>query len=132
VKFSLGGVLALVLVAAATPASSHHSFSMFERDKQITLRGTVKEFQWTNPHSWIQLTVPGASGAAAVEWAIEGGSPNQLVRTGWAKDSLKPGDQVTVVTKPLRNGGPGGSLVSVTLPTGQVLGERPPAGAEGR
>ena len=109
--------------AAATPAPSlaHHSFAMFDRNKEMTLVGTIKEFQWTNPHSWIQIVVatPGKQG---VEWNVEGGSPNSLSRRGWSRTSLKPGDQVTVKINPLKDGKNGGSFVAATLPDGSTLG----------
>ena len=78
-----------------------------------------------NPHSWIQLNVPDASGKL-VEWAIEGGSPNQLGRMGWSSGALKPGDKVTVVARPLKSGEPGATLVTVTTADGKVLGVRQP------
>ena len=116
---------AALAAGAAAPALAHHSFAMFEAEKQVTLVGTVKEFQWTNPHSWIQLNVPDASGKL-VEWAIEGGSPNQLSRMGWKSSALKAGDKVTVVARPLKTGEPGATLVTVTTADGKVLGVRQP------
>jgi hypothetical protein len=111
--------------ASSTMAFGHHSFAMFEREKQITLNGAVKEFQWTNPHSWIVVTVPASNGKSE-DWAIEGGSPLALSHNGWTRDTLKPGDHVTLVTKPLKNGDHGGSFVSITLSDGRTLGERAP------
>ena len=103
----------------AAPAFAHHSFAMFDSSKQVTLVGTVKEFQWTNPHTWIQVNVP--TNGKVVEWSIEGGSPNGLARRGWKSSVLKPGDKVTVVISPMKDGSNGGSLKSVTLPDGKVL-----------
>jgi hypothetical protein len=119
----------LTLCVLTLPALAHHSFAMFDSSKQITLTGTIKEFQWTNPHAWIQLNVPQPDGSMK-EWSIECASPNALKRSGWRSKTLKAGDQVTLVTNPLKNGDPGGSLVTVTLPNGQTLGRRagpPPA-----
>jgi hypothetical protein len=113
---------AVAALAAATPALAHHSFAMFERDKQVTLNGTVKQFQWTNPHSWIVVTVPTADGKSE-DWAIESGSPLALVHVGWSRDVFKVGDRVTIVTKPLKNGEHGGSFVSAVLPDGRTLTE---------
>jgi hypothetical protein len=115
-------IIVAVAIAASTavPVWAHHSFAMFDNTKEVTLEGTVKEFQWTNPHTWIQVMVKDASGKQ-VEWSIEGGSPNSLSRSGWKRTSLKPGDKVTVVTRPLKNGHPGGSLVRV-LVDGQLVG----------
>ena len=112
--------LAVGALAGAAPAGAHHSFAMFDQSKRVTLNGTVKEFQWTNPHSWIQLNV--ANGGANEEWAIEALSPNVLGRQGWKKNSLKAGDKVTVVINPLRDNGKGGNLISVTLANGTTLG----------
>jgi hypothetical protein len=109
-----------VAAALAVPALAHHSFAMFDNQKDVTLEGTIKEFQWTNPHSWIQVMVKDESGKE-VEWSIEGGSPNSLSRNGWKRTSLKPGDKVVVITHPLKDGSAGGSLVSVSV-NGQLVG----------
>ena len=113
-------VAALLVLSSAT-ASAHHSFALFDSSVNTTLAGVVREFQWTNPHSWIQLNVPDGKGGQ-VEWAIEGNSPNILVRQGFTSKTLKPGDRITVVVHPLKDGSPGASLVSVTLADGTVLG----------
>jgi Family of unknown function (DUF6152) len=107
---------------AAHPIAAHHSFAMFDRDKQVTLSGTVKEFQWTNPHIFIQLMVTNPEGAAQ-EWSIEGASPNMLFRRGWTNQSFKPGDKVTLVVNPLKDGSRGGNFVMAHLPDGKTLGE---------
>ena len=122
-KFTSMAVVAAGVVAIARPALAHHSFAMFDSAKELTLVGTVKEFQWTNPHSWIQLNVPDAGGKVT-EWSIEGGSPNGLARRGWKSTSLKPGDKVTIKTHPMKDGSAGGSLMTVTMADGKVLGER--------
>lgn len=113
-------LIAGIAASLAVPAFAHHSFAMFDNQKDLTLEGTIKEFQWTNPHSWIQVMVKDESGKE-VEWSIEGGSPNSLRRNGWQRTSLKPGDKVVVVTHPLKDGSPGGSLVSVSV-NGQLVG----------
>ena len=115
-------VLAAVALAATTPtgAAAHHSFAMFDRTRQVSLAGVVKSFQWTNPHSWVQLAV--RKGSADEEWAIEALSPNVLGRQGWKRNTLKAGDKVTVVINPLRDGKLGGNLVSITLADGRTLG----------
>lgn len=112
--------MALGLIAIAVPATAHHSFAMFDMAKDVTVSGTITEFRWTNPHSFMHLIVPGAQGVATT-WAIEMTSPNTLVHGGWRRSSLKPGDKVTVIYHPLLNGKPGGALVSVKLPNGTVL-----------
>ena len=119
-KWSFAAVGAALL---ASPAFAHHSFAMFDQAREQTLEGTVREFQWTNPHAWVQLIVKGPDGKL-VEWSIECASPNGLRRQGWRGDTIKPGDRVTAIVNPLKNGDPGGSLVSITLPDGRQLGRR--------
>lgn len=112
---------ALAIAAAiAVPAQAHHSFAMFDNQKTVTLDGAVKQFQWTNPHTWIQIVVKDANGHAE-EWSIEDGSPNGLARTGWKRDSLKSGDHAIVVIHPLKDGSNGGSLVTVSV-NGAIIG----------
>lgn len=106
---------------ASGPAFAHHSFAMFDRQKEVTLKGTVKEFQWTNPHSFIEIEVPETG--AVNTYSIEMNSPNNLTRQGWKSTALKPGDKVTLVMNPLRDGSHGGLFVSVMLPDGKVLGD---------
>jgi Family of unknown function (DUF6152) len=118
------GLAGLGILLCVAPVWGHHAFSAFDMGKTITLAGVVKEFQWINPHSWIQMMVTDASGNA-VEWSIEMNSPSSLVRQGWKPKTLKPGDQITIVTHPLRDGRPGGSLVSATLPDGTRIGGSP-------
>jgi hypothetical protein len=109
-------------LAVATAAYAHHSFAMFDQNKQLSLKGTVREFQWTNPHAWIHLDVPGTDGTRE-SWQVELNSPNNLKRQGWKSTSVKAGDQVTLVLNPLKDGSKGGLFVSVTLPDGSVLGD---------
>jgi hypothetical protein len=111
-----------VLLFLCGPVTAHHSFAMFDQSKTVTLKGTVTQFQWTNPHAFIHIQVPDASGGK-VEWQVELNSPNNLKRQGWKSTSLKAGDEVTLVLNPLRDGTRGGLFVSVTLPDGTVLGD---------
>ncbi|MBZ5695562.1 MAG: hypothetical protein LAN36_09395 [Acidobacteriia bacterium] len=120
-KKVLGACLGAFLLLAAS-ASAHHSFAMFDRSKEMTLVGVVAEFQWTNPHSWIELDVPSENGGTD-KWSIELNSPNNLSRQGWKSNSIKPGDKISVVIWPLRSGEKGGLFISLTLPDGQVLDE---------
>ena len=108
------GSLALVL-----PAGAHHSTAMFDFTKTVEIKGTVKEFQWTNPHTWTKVTWKAA--AAAVEYGLEGMSPNYLTRNGWTKRTLKTGDKVVLQVHPLKDGRKGGFMVSVKLADGTVL-----------
>jgi hypothetical protein len=110
------------MLGAASPVLAHHSFAMFEPTKTLTFKGTVKTFQWTNPHVILSVLVQPDGGGAAQEWALETTSPGVLTRAGWTRQSIKAGDRVSVVISPLRDGSHGGSLNSVTLlDTGQTL-----------
>ena len=132
-KFNALGVAGIVVAMHAVPAVAHHSFAMFDRGKTMTLQGIVKEFHWTNPHSWIFVAVPDAGGQST-QWAIELGSPSGLVRRGWTPKSIAPGMNVKMIIHPLRDGKPGGQFLNVTLPDGTQLGDpsasEPPAGGE--
>jgi len=113
-------VVGTILLLCALPALSHHSTTAYDHSKTIVLSGTVKEFQWTNPHSWVQLIVTDAQGNTT-EWAIETGAPNLNIRHGWSRSTLKPGDKVTLTIYPHRDGGPHGSLAFAKLTDGRVL-----------
>ncbi len=116
-------------MASAGPALAHHSYAMFDPSKELKLDGTIKDFAWTNPHSWIEIDVPNGAGGSDT-WGVECNSPNNLARMGWKSTSLKPGDKVTISIHPLRSGEKGGSFMKVVLPDGRVLGEtgRTPTG----
>ena len=117
---------AIAIVGFALPAAAHHSFAMFDREKTATVEGTVKRFQWANPHSWIILTVTDAAGQA-VDWPIEMGSPRGLIQDGWTPKTLTPGMKVSVLLHPLKDEGkPGGQFMMVTLPDGKQLGDPNP------
>lgn len=107
-----------VLLAAATHA--HHSGAMFDSTRTQVITGKVTEFNWVNPHSSFKVEVTGADGKSEI-WAIEMNTPQNLVRSGWKRTTIKPGDQVTVTVRPMRNGSPGGSYVSIKLADGTVL-----------
>jgi hypothetical protein len=110
---------ALSTLVVSSGASAHHSFAMFDNKQEKVLNGTIKELQWTNPHIWVQVLVGDPAGKV-VEWSIEGGSPNNLARKGWSRNSMKVGDKVVLTIHPLKNGDNGGSLVKVTI-NGQTL-----------
>lgn len=125
-------ILLSALAAAlllAVPGVAHHSFTMFDTSKQITITGTVTEFQWTNPHSYIEIDVPDANGAMK-HWSIEMGSPSILQQSGWKFSSLKKGDKTTLIINPLKNGQAGGFLNQATLPDGRVVGNGPGRGPQ--
>jgi len=119
--------IALALLAAMGSAwlaphvaLAHHSFAMFDASKTLKLAGTIKRFDWSNPHTWIWVNVVNARGEVET-WGVEGSSPNNLIREGWTKDTLKPGDKVSLLINPLRDGGHGGSFLELVLPEGRVL-----------
>jgi hypothetical protein len=116
------GIALAAVAAAGSPAMAHHSFAMYEPTKTLTFKGTVKSFQWTNPHVVVWVLVQPDDGSAAQEWSFETTSPGVLTRAGWTRQSLKVGDKVSVTFSPLRDGSHGGGLNSVTLlDTGQKL-----------
>ena len=120
------GLVGMALCVAG-PALAHHSFAMFEREKFANISGTVKEYEWTNPHVWIHVMVPNAQGKE-VEWSFEMQSIAQDSRAGWRPDSVKPGDKVTVEYHPLKDGSRGGQLTAAVLANGKRLGPPPPDG----
>jgi hypothetical protein len=123
-NFKALALAAIGTAALAGPAFAHHSFAMFDAQKTVTLNGTVKEFEWTNPHSWIRVMVED-SGGTARQWAIEMNSPAQNAQRGWRSDTLKPGDKVTLTIHPLRDGARGGQFIGVVLAGGQTLSNDP-------
>ena len=122
-KVLVAASVAAVSLASA-PAFAHHSFAMFDNAKTTTITGTVKEFQWTNPHSWVQVMVKDPATGKDVEWSIEAGSPNGLARQGWSRHSAKPGDKAEIAIHPLKDGSAGGSLISMTINGEKVGRER--------
>jgi hypothetical protein len=111
-------------VLATLPLAAHHSFVMFDTNKEVTISGTVTSFEWTNPHSYIEIDAPDASGAAK-HWSIELGSPSILRASGWNHGTLAPGDKVTLTINPLKSGGAGGLLLQANLSNGRKLGNGP-------
>ncbi len=116
-------IAALLAGGAVSPALAHHSGSMFDPTKTVTIEGTVKEFQYTNPHSWLEVVVLGADGKTS-DWGFESEGPSTLLRAGIKAKSFVPGDKVTVVCHPMKDGRSAGSLVSVTKADGSVFSPR--------
>jgi hypothetical protein len=115
--------LLLVVCGAALiggAASAHHSFAMFEHDKTVTLDATVESVEWSNPHIWVNLMTNAQDGGPE-KWGIEAGATNTMLRFGWKRNTLKPGDKVTAIVHPMKDGSHSGSLVKLITSTGQEL-----------
>ena len=110
----------LTALTLAAPALAHHSFAMFDTQKEVVLAGTVTAFEWTNPHTWIEMDVADKTGKVT-HWSIEGGSPLGLARQGWKRNSILPGDKITLVGRPLeeREESRAAPLMGIVLATGQ-------------
>jgi hypothetical protein len=117
--------LSMLMLFATHTAVAHHSFASFDMSKTLTLSGTVRAWEWTNPHSWIWLDVPDGQGGS-VTWGLEGTGPGELTRHGWNKHSINVGDKISVMMHPMKDGKKGGSLIRVTLPDGHTLENLPP------
>jgi hypothetical protein len=128
-----GGLMLVAAVAAValqpTTASAHHSFGKFDMMKLTTLNGTVRDWKWANPHSWLTLTVVKADGSSE-EWALVGSSPNMMARWGWNASDIRVGDKLTVDVHAGRDGERIGAIKNVFLPNGKVLTD--PAGSNGQ
>ncbi len=117
---AIGLCLLISSALCPRPASAHHSFAMYDSGKQITLDGVVKEFQWTNPHVWIQFMVANAAGGQD-EWGVECTSVNFMTRRGFNRHTLKPGDRISVTFSPLKDGSHGGSFRGISSLNGAPL-----------
>lgn len=123
---SLNTVLAALVAAAAltllaSPAIAHHSGAGFDQTKVVEITGTIKEFQFKNPHTWIQVDVDDAA-KGKVEWSVEWGSPNQLGRQGYRPSTFPPGEKVSIRLNPMHNGSPAGGFVGAKFPDGKTIG----------
>jgi hypothetical protein len=116
----LARMIVVALLAASATASAHHSFAMFDMQKDLELQGVARGFTWESPHSWLEIMVT-PSGASPTQWSVEMGSPSLLYKRGLRATSVKSGDKLTVVVHPLRDGRSGGSLVSVVLADGTKI-----------
>ena len=117
----IGAAIAGASLLAGSGAWAHHSGAMFDGKKVVTLTGTVKEMQWVNPHSWLEINVPGPGGKT-VQWSVELAGPDALLRAGYRKSNPKAGDKVTVEAHPLRDGRRGAAIISIKLADGKVIG----------
>ena len=116
--------VAIMLFIGTSVAAAHHSFSMFDAEKTVTLRGVVTDWQWTNPHVWLIVTVKDENGESH-EWGLEGQSPAVLRQQGYLRASVKPGEEVIVNINPRRDGSYGGAFLSVTDLSGRPLNQQP-------
>jgi hypothetical protein len=118
-------VFAAVLSLSVGPVSAHHSFGLFDMSKTAEVEGTIVKLEWSNPHCWLFLVSGPSPGAEPVNYGFEMTSVGEMIRRGWTKTSLKPGDKVKVTFHPVRDGRPAGYMMSVITEDGQYIG-RPP------
>jgi hypothetical protein len=107
-------------MAVSVPLFAHHGYAAYDTDKQVTLKGTVTRFVWSNPHCMVQLDVTDESGHVA-HWIAETENPSAMIRVGWTDKSLKPGDQITLTALPVKSGAPVGRIIEIVLSNGQNL-----------
>ena len=120
-KKLVAATILTVIVLASQLAFAHHSAAMFDETKVKELSGTIKEFQWKNPHTWIQVNVKNAAGVME-EWSVEGGGPNSLMRQGWRPTTFKPRDAVVMHVAPMKDGSAAGQFIGVKFANGHTLG----------
>ncbi len=120
-RFAACLYLVAALLVAGSPLFAHHGNAAYDEKNPITIKGTVTEFEFVNPHAQIYLDVKDAKGKVT-HWAVETLSPGKLVRAGWTKDALKPGDQVTITLAAAKSGAPVGFLNKLVFANGKVLG----------
>jgi hypothetical protein len=118
---AVSGILA---IAVAAPALAHHSFAMFDQAQIVTAKGTVKELEWVNPHSWLRVMIADPATGKQLQWAFEMSSPPTMTRLGLTPDTVRPGDVVTVTYHPLKDGSRGGQFMQALLPNGQLAVRR--------
>jgi hypothetical protein len=121
-KLGTLGLASVMTAAFVAPALAHHSFAMFDSDKTITVTGTVKQVEWTNPHVWIRVMVMNKETGKLEQWGFEAGPPAQQIRRGWEPDMYKPGDNITLDMHPLKDGSRGGQLMDAILADGRKIG----------
>jgi hypothetical protein len=114
-RIAMAGLLGLSLA----PAFAHHSFAMFDRSRTVSITGTIKTVEWTNPHVWIWVSVP--NNGSLVDWGLESGGPSQMNRMGIPRALLKTGDKFSAEVYPMKDGRPGGSFKTMTLADGRTI-----------
>jgi len=113
----------LLVLTAVVPVWAHHGNAAFDAEKRVTMKGTVTEWFWANPHCFLQFDAKDDSGSV-VHWVAETSNPPDMINRGWSKETFKPGDEVTVTVEPVKNGKPAGRLLQVVLPNGKTLSYR--------
>jgi Family of unknown function (DUF6152) len=108
-------------LALASPAAAHHAFNMFALDKVVTVSSAVKDYQFKMPHMWLYMVLPAQAGGGTQDWGFECHSPNLVARKGWKINTLKPGEKLTVVMHPMKDGSKAGSVIRVALADGRTL-----------
>ncbi len=111
---------AVCFLAVSVPLLAHHGAAGYDMDKQLSMKGTVTEWLWANPHCFLKFDSTDDAGNVA-HWAVEVSNPTDMTKRGWSKHSLNPGDKVTLTVRPAKNGEPIGQLLKVVLPDGQTL-----------
>lgn len=125
---STAAILAMLALAMRAPLAAHHSFAPYEPTLQLKLTGAVTRFQWMNPHVYIHMDATDVKTGETKNWLIECANPGILNRVGWTFNMVKPGDTITVIVSPLRNGEPAALLKQITLPDGSKFSNGGPAG----
>jgi hypothetical protein len=115
----IAGFTFLAVILFAVQIEGHHSFAMFDHEKKIMISGTLKEFEWTNPHCWLHVAVVDAAAGRTVDWSFEMGSIGQIAAQGWKIDTVKAGDKITVEGYPMKDGSRGGQYLAAKLEDGR-------------
>jgi len=118
-NWRITGFTVVALLAFTFKVQAHHSFAMFDHEKKISISGTLKEFEWTNPHCWLHIAAVDAATGRTVDWSFEMGSIGQIAAQGWKVDSVKPGDKITVNAYPMKDGSRGGQYLAANLADGR-------------
>ena len=113
-------LLTVCFLAVSVPLAAHHGSAGYDMDKELVMKGIVMEWLWANPHCFLKYDTTDDAGNVA-HWAVEVSNPTDMAKRGWSKQSLKPGDEVTVTVRPAKNGAPVGQLLKVGLPNGKSL-----------
>ncbi len=123
-NLKIAGFVAIAIAVIAIQADAHHSFAMFDHEKMITVSGTLKEFEYTNPHCWLHVSVVDPATGRTVDWAFEMGSVGQVAADGWKADTVKVGDKITVEAHPMKDGSRGGQYQAAKLGDGREFKQR--------